>query len=248
MYFQKSLIGLCLAIFLFLACNKDGTSDASSVSTGTGGSLARFTIVGNYLYIADHFSLRPVDISNPHSPVAKPEIPVGFEVETIFPYQDKLFIGSTQGMFVYSLLNPEAPSKLGGVVHIRSCDPVVANDSVAYSTLQGGTRCGPAESGLYIYNVKNVTNPVLMKLLPLTTPFGLGLKDSVVFVCRGANGISAVKIKDPSNPVVMYTKTDGNYMDVIPYQDMLICYVKTGIIIYDASNPANIVKVGTVNY
>ena len=249
MNFQNTLIASCLAICLFTGCNKDSSSaDANSASTGTGGSLARFTIAGNYLYLADYSSLKVFDISNPQAPVTKPEVPVGFNVETIFPYKDKLFIGSTQGMFIYSLANPAAPTKLGSVLHIRSCDPVVANDSVSYSTLQGGSRCGPAKSGLYVYNIKNITTPVLLKLLPLTTPFGLGLKDSVVFVCRGAAGLSAVKVKDPANPAVMYTKTDANYMDVIPYDNMLICYVTTGIVIYDASNPGNIVKVGTVNY
>ena len=252
MNFQKLIVGFCIAIFVFSACSKEsaGTADANSsgTGTGTGGSLARFTISGNYLYLADYSSLKVFDISNPGAPVQKPVVPIGFQVETIFPYKDKLFIGSTQGMFIYSLTDPAAPSKLGSVLHIRSCDPVVANDTASYSTLQGGTACGPAESGLYIYNIKNITTPVLTKLLPLTTPFGLGLKDSVVFVCRGANGLSAINVKKPLNPVVMYTKTDGTYMDVIPIDNLLICYVTTGIMIYDATNPANIVKVGSVNY
>ena len=249
MYFQKTFIAFCLAIFLFTACDKETNSvaDASS-APGTGGSLARFTISGNYLYLADYSSLKVFDISNPNSPVEKPPIPMGFVLETIFPYKDKLFIGSTQGMFIYSLANPAAPVKLGSVIHLRSCDPVIANDSVSYSTLQGGSPCGPAESGLYIYDIKNITTPVLKKLLPLSTPYGLGLKDSVVFVCRGSTGLTAIKVKDPANPIILYTKNDGTYIDVIPYDNMLICYVQTGIIIYDASDAGSIVKVGTVNY
>src|SRR5258705_13391206 len=184
MYFQKLLIGFCLAMFLFTACNKESASSApDAASTGTGGSLARFTISGNYLYLADYAWLKVFDISNPGNPVERPEVPVGFAVETIFPYKDKLFIGSKQGMFVYSLTDPGAPSKLGSVLHIRSCDPVVANDSISFSTLQGGSRCGPAESGLYVYAIRNITTPVLKKLLPLSTPYGLGLQGSVVVIC-----------------------------------------------------------------
>ena len=37
-------------------------------------------------------------------------------------------------------------------------------------------------------------------------------------------------------------------MDVIPYGNLLICYVSTGILIYDASDLKNIVKLGAVNY
>jgi hypothetical protein len=248
MHFQKLIIGFCAAIFFFTACNKDNASTADASSTGTGGSLARFTISGDYLYLADYSTLKVFDISNPDAPVTKPEVPVGMGVETIFPYKDKLFIGSTQGMYIYSLANPAAPVKLGSVLHIRSCDPVVANDSVSYTTLRGGTACGPAESGLYIYDIKNITAPVLTKMFPLTTPYGLGLADSVVFVCRGSVGLSAINVKNPANPVVMYTKNDGNYMDVIYYDNMLICYVQTGIIIYDATDLKNITKIGTVNY
>ena len=35
----------------------------------------------------------------------------------------------------------------------------------------------------------------------------------------------------PGNPVTMYTKSDGYYMDVIYCDNMLICYVATGIVI-----------------
>jgi hypothetical protein len=248
MKFQSLIISICVSLFIIAACNKESASDASANSTGTGGSLARFTIAGNYLYLADHSSIKVFDISNPAAPVEHPPVPVAFNVETIFPYKDKLFIGSTTGMFIYSITNPAAPSKLGSAQHMRSCDPVVANDSVSFSTLQGGSACGPAESGLYIYDIKNITTPVLKKLLPLCTPYGLGLKDSVLFVCRGPNGLTAIKVKDPFKPAVMYTKTDGNYMDVIPYDNLLICYVKTGLIVYDATDPKNIVKVGLMNY
>ena len=248
MYFPKLLPGFCLAIFFFTACNKDSGSAADASSTGTGGSLARFTISGNYLYLADFMALKVFDISNPNAPVEKQQVAVGMGVETIFPYKDKLFIGSTQGMYVYSLANPAVPVKLGSVLHIRSCDPVVANDSISYTTLQGNTFCGPAESGLYIYDIKNITSPSLKKLFPLSTPFGLGLVDSVVFVCRGDNGLTAVNVTNPGNPAVMYTKNDGYYMDAIPYDNMLICYVKTGIVIYDASDLRNIVRIGAVNY
>jgi hypothetical protein len=71
--------------------------------------------------------------------------------------------------------------------------------------------------------------------------------DSVAFVCRGNDGLSAVNIKNPSDPKIMYTKNDGYYMDVIPYDNMLICYVSTGILIYDISNLQNISKIGEVN-
>jgi hypothetical protein len=248
MRFRNIVSLFCVAIFFLVACDKQSlTADVSSGS-GKGGSLARFTISENFLYLIDYYSLRVFDISNPSNPVEKNSVPLGFGVETIFPYKDKLFIGATQGMYIYSIADPAKPVSLGSVIHLRSCDPVVANDSISYTTLQGTVRCGPAESGLYIYDIKTITAPTLEKLLPLSTPYGLGLVDSVVFVCRGDNGLSAINVKHPSDPKIIYTKKDGFYMDVIPYDRLLICYVNTGILIYDATNLKNILKLGAVNY
>jgi hypothetical protein len=248
MRFRKVIGLFYAAIVLLPACNKESTTADASAGTGKGGSLARFTISGNFLYLADYSMLRVFDISNPVNTAEKNSVPLSFGVETIFPYKDKLFIGATQGMYVFSIADPAKPVSLGSIMHLRSCDPVVANDTISYTTLQGTPRCGPAESGLYIYDIKTVTTPVLKKLLPLSTPYGLGLVDSVLFVCRGDNGLSAINVKDAADPKIMYTKKDGFYLDVIPYDSLLICYISAGILVYDASNTKNILKLGTVNY
>ena len=233
---------------LSLACTKDSGRSADSSGTGTGGSLARFTIAANHLYLADNYTLEVYDLADAANPVKKSSVNVGFGVETIYPYLDKLFIGSRDGMFIFSIADPSNPVKLGEARHVRSCDPVVANDEIAYVTLQGGSPCGPAKDGLYIYDIKNISAPVQKSLLEISTPLGLGLKDSVVFVCRGSAGLSLVNVKNPSSPQLMYTIDDSNFKDVIPFDNLLICYVNTGLRIYDISNLNKIVKVGTVNY
>ena len=247
----KILFGAGLFLLLIaVSCTKDGGKSAldSSSGTGTGGSLARFTIAANHLYLADYNTIEVYDLADAANPIKKTSVNVGFGVETIYPYMDKLFIGSRDGMFIYSIANPSTPVKLGEARHVRSCDPVVANDTVAYVTLQGGSPCGPALDGLYVYDIKNITSPVQKSLFPISTPIGLGLKDSVVFVCRGGSGLSLVNVKNPSAPKLMYTVENGNFKDVIPYDDLLICYVSPGLQIYDISNLDQIVKVGTVNY
>ena len=243
----RRIVHVSLIVILFFSCTKDsGTTDSSPA--GTGGSLARFTIAANHLYLVDYSNLKVFDLANPSKPVEQPDVYIGFNIETIFPYKDKLFIGSRNGMFIYSIADPSNPLKLGTAQHVRSCDPVIANDSVSYSTLKGNSSCGPVESGLYIYDIKNISSPVLKKILPLGSPSGLGLKDSVVFICRENEGLTAVNVKDPADPKIMYTVTDGNYHDVIPYDNLLICYVSAGILIYDISNLKQIQKIGVVNY
>ena len=88
---------------------------------GQGGSMARFTIVGDCLYTVDHTTLKVVDISNPAHPGAMPfkDVELGFDIETIFYYDDMLFIGSRSAMHIYDISRPHYPSELSVTRHFR---------------------------------------------------------------------------------------------------------------------------------
>lgn len=247
MRFKNRLLFFLFATVL-AACSKETASSDGAGAVGKGGSLARFTVVGNYLYLADYSTLEVYDITTPAAAVKVRSVPIGFGVETLFPYGDKLFIGAQEGMYIYSLAAPDNPQKLGEARHVRTCDPVVANDTTAYVTLRGSGICGAATDGLYTYDIKTITTPVQKSLLPLSTPYGLGLQDTVVFVCRSTEGLTAVSVKNAAAPRAMYTLKDGDYRDVIPYGDVLICYVRTGIILYDMKNLDSLVQLGSFKY
>ena len=244
----KSILFICLSLVLF-SCSKESQSgDATSgAGSGKGGSLARFTIVGNNLFVVDHYTLKTYDISNPAAMTLKYSTNVGFGVETIYPYKDKLFIGSRDGMFIYSTFADAAPQLLGTARHTRSCDPVVANDKNAFVTLRGGQPCGPAEDGLYIYNIENLLSPQLIKMSALPTPHGLGLQDSILYVCQKNNGLSVFNIDNPANPVLRKTIGNKIFEDVICYDNILVAYVSTGIALYDITAAANPVEITTIN-
>ena len=243
------IILLIFSIFLFTSCTKEsGTSaDAAATSTGKGGSLARFTIVGNSLYLADDYSLKIFNISDAKNAVLSNTVILRFGVETIFPFKDKLFIGSRDGMYIYSIADPKLPVLLGEARHTRSCDPVVANDTTAFVTLRGNQPCGPAEDGLYIYNIKNLLTPELINKQIISTPHGLGLQDSVLYVCQKNNGMSIYNVSNPANPILRKKLTDRIFEDVICYGDILICYISTGLALYDISTPTNPVQLSLVN-
>ncbi len=219
-------------------CTKEGAADASKAS-GAGGSTARFTIIGNYLYVVDNTKLKAFDISNPSAaPVLKSTTSVGINIETIFPYQDKLFIGSSFSMHIFSITNPENPVKLAQADYIvrMSCDPVVAKDSTAYATLNSSGPCGGGMSQLVVYNIKDITRPQLMTNLPLNGPYGLGISDNALYVCDGQTGLKVFNINYTYNPQLLRTITGDTFYDVIPYGNTLICQVSNGIVLYDISN------------
>ncbi|MCP9749624.1 LVIVD repeat-containing protein [Ferruginibacter sp. HRS2-29] len=242
------LLIVCAALF-FTSCEKAGDAAATgnSNTAGKGGSLARFTIVGDYLYAVDNVMLHVYDIHDPATTSIVNSVPLGFGVETIYPYKDKLFIGSRDGMYIYSITTPSSPVLLGEAKHTRSCDPVVANDSVAFVSLMGNQPCGPAEDGIYTYNIKNILTPVQIHLNKIPTPNGIGLQDSILYVCQKTNGMSIYNVKNPAAPVLRNKITGKTFEDVICYDNILVCYISTGLALYDVSVPSAPVELSLVN-
>lgn len=232
---KTALFFLLTATLIILSCEKSDTAAANASATGKGGSLAKFTIIGNYVYAVSSHYLYTVDISNPSNPVKSRQSALNFDMETIYPYKNRLFIGSRTGLYIYSIDTPAVPRLIGEAKHGRSCDPVVANDSVSYSTLKGNTYCGPATSGLYVYDVKNLNEPVLKKTITMNDPIGLGMADSALYVCY-SDGLKIYSIKNAYEPSERTVISGTGFTDVIPYDNVLICWVNGGIGLYDISN------------
>jgi hypothetical protein len=244
---KKTLFAVILICILFFQCEKDSSSSFSATSaaiqtTGQGGSLARFAITGNYLYSVDEQQLKVLDITNPAEPTLKQTVDVGFSIETIFPFKDKLFIGSTSQVYIYSIADPANPKKLGTAISpqvLRRCDPVVAKDSVAFATLRTNGPCGGTQSILAIYDVKDVTNPIQKGTYNVTEPYGLGYSNDVLYVCDKYAGLIVLDISKPYSPTLIKSIKDGTYIDVIPYQNTLICWGTNGVTLYDITNNRN---------
>lgn len=247
-YAYRNLAILIIVIgAIVFGCTKDAGTASQSSDIGKGGSLARFTIVGNYLYAVDNHFLYAYNISDPASPVKTGTSAIGFDIETIYSFKNRLFLGTRLGLYIYSIDTPSVPSKISEARHARACDPVVANDSVAFVTLKGNTACGPAEDGLYIHDVKNLFAPVLKKMVAMSTPEGLGLADSALYICCGNNGLRVYNVAQPYKPVERKLLKDGVYRDVIADNKLLVCLVTTGILLYDISNPFNPVLINKLS-
>lgn len=235
-------------LLLSLSCSK---GDAGLSNNSAGGSTARMTIVGNYLYIVSNYALNTYDISSPQSTVLLSEVPIGWgDIETIFPYRDKLFIGSQSGMYVFDNSDPKKPKLQGAAQHFRACDPVVADDDYAYVTLRNtNISCGGTTvNRLEIYDIRgnNVLSPKITGTLDMPEPYGLGYSGNTLYVCMGDKGLNVVNVTDKSKPVSIKIITGENFVDVIPYNNLLIAYVVGGIVLYDISNPVNPLKLSTI--
>ena len=225
-----------ILFFIFIISSCDMSSDLSiggnisgdvqfnseSSSTGIGGSMARFTIKGEYLYTVDSDNLKTFDIKERKNPEIKSEVSLGWGVETIFPYGENLFIGAQSGMHIYSLENKEEPLWLSTYEHLTSCDPVVVQDDFAFVTLRGGTECFGFNNQLDIVDVSNLKDPKLFKTYDMINPHGLGIDGNCLFISEGDYGLKMFDITNLEDIKLTKHFEDLSSLDVIPYQGILM--------------------------
>ncbi|GAB5476294.1 MAG: hypothetical protein Mars2KO_43930 [Maribacter sp.] len=200
----------------------DMVATAESGNTGQGGSLARFKIVGDFLYAVDSHNINVFEISDLQNPLDLEDVYAGFDIETIFSRGEHLFLGSMRGMYIYDISSPDKPQFVSEFQHGTACDPVVVDGDYAYVTLRGGNGCGATESGLFIVDISNISSPELKISYPMDGPYGLGIKGEKLFVCDGTSGLKVYDKTDVENLVALDHFKDITTFDVIPLEETLL--------------------------
>lgn len=222
--------------------SKTAIAPGSGSGSGAGGSLARFSVSGNQLYMLDGSDIQTVDVTLANTPVVGDRRYVSWDIETIFPHKSNLFIGSASGMYIMDIANPQTPSLVGQYQHVTSCDPVVADDNYAYVTLRSGTTCQGFTNQLEVIDISNPASPFLVQTYPMTNPHGLGIDNTTLFICDGADGLKAFDASDVNaiagNQLAHYK--DISAYDVIPFNNVLMMIGDDGIFQYDYADPTNI--------
>ena len=227
-------------------------NNSSSTVTGISGSMARFTIVNNYLYTVGRASLSSFNITDAANPVYENVINPGWNIETIYPLKDKLFIGSQTGMFIYSITNPSAPSFLSNFSHACFDDPVIANDQYAFVTLRAATgisECwgaAPQRNEMDIVDISNILQPSLIKVYDMEEPKGLSLDGDHLFLCDGKGGLKVYDVSDVMHIRLIEVFSNINPFDVIAYNGVAIVVAEEGISQYDYTDISNIKKISTI--
>jgi len=197
-------------------------SAGAESTTGTGGSLARFQIVDNYLYTVGNYEMAIFNIQNLAEPVLSNTQYAGWNIETMFQAEGYLYLGSTNGMYIYNLVNPSSPEFVSDFKHWEGCDPVVVDGDYAYLTLRGGNLCGQLESVLEVIDISDKTNPTLAARYNLENPYGLGIKNDMLYVCDGTAGLKLFERETSEDLRLVNSLKDIQAKDVIPLEKSLI--------------------------
>ncbi len=222
-------IGLFLLLNWLLGCSEN--SGDSSNTTGQGGSLTRFAISSNYLYIATNSKIAVYDITeNKFNHLT--DVVVGFGLETIFVRAPYLYLGARDAMYIYSIANPASPQFVFRYSHIVSCDPVVVQGNRAYVTLRNSeTVCNRGVNTLEIIDITNPNNPKLITQHAMTSPGGLAIDGTCLFVCEGAQGLKMFDVSN-DNVTLLTELTDVHAYDVIAQAGRLTLTGEDGVFQY----------------
>ena len=215
-----------------------GSSNSSK--TGKNGSMSRFGLYQDYLYTVINNYMSIFNLSGETPVKAIENEYIGRNVETIFSYEDKMFMGTPSGLLIYSVEDPLKPTYCSEIWHVYGCDPVVVENDLAYVTIHSGNFCGQSNNELFIIDVSDVYHPNQLVSYTMKSPKGLGIDNETLFLCD--DGLKAYKLGDPqtlmSNLLVHYQGMDG--YDVIPFNNVLMMIADKGLYQYDYSNLDNI--------
>jgi len=225
------------------------STSAESASFGIGGSMARFGLNESYLYTVDKEKFHIFNVGNNQKIVLENEKKAGLDIETMFIHDGHMFLGTMNGMLVFTLSDPNDPNQINSYSHVRSCDPVVVQNHIAYVTLRSGSECGGTVSRLDILSLSSdYKKSTLMYSFNMREPYGLGIDDETLFVCDGKDGLLVYEASDlatiPQMKIAQFPEIDA--FDVIPFQDYLFMIGDDGFYQYDYSDLQNIKQVSFI--
>ena len=217
---------------------------------GISGSITKITMINNYVYVMEGNHLIPIDVSNPFEPKSSEKIRIWRTVETLFAYQNHIFMGTTTGMLIYETSSPNNPTEVSVINHLTACDPVVVQGNYAYVTIRSGNTCAGVLNQLDVVDVSDFNNPILKASFQFINPHGLGIDGDKLFICDGTAGL---KVLDATNPLTcgnQLIKTFDNIQatDVIPHNNIAIVIGDDGIYQYDYSDIQNLNLLSVINF
>ncbi len=226
----------------------NAVSGATGATYGVGGSMARFGLYKDFLYVVNQSNLLTFKLNSNSQVTLLNTNYVNWNAETIFITDNHLFLGTQNGMIVMTLEVPEKPIQIGNFAHMTSCDPVVIKGDLAFITLKGGSTCrGGTLNQLDVVQMSNSYSKfTLLKSYPMFGPQGLGIDDDLLFLCDGDAGLKIYNAADPLSITQIAIFPSINAYDVIPMNDYLFMIGEKGFTLYDYSNIQNIKQIGFI--
>jgi hypothetical protein len=193
------------------------------------GTLNKITVHQDYVYVIGHDRIYTF-MDSPTTLVSQSTVMVGMNLETIYPQNNNLFIGTRFSMIVMGLSNPAMPNYISEYFHPTSCDPVYPYGNVAYLTLRTSdfSGCSGDENSLTVLDISTVSNPIKIDEITMISPYGMTLIDNHLFVGEGSNGLSIFDATTPDALVPVSYQSEVKAYDIIKHPTLADVILTTG--------------------
>ncbi len=213
-------------IYLDYAKNIIPKSALPSSFAGSGskvsGTANRVTYAKDHVYVIGNTSMYVIaDSDQGLSKVSLSDnfSRIGEGMETIFPYENNLFVGSRSAVNIFNISDPQHPVEAYEFEHATACDPVLPADGVAYVTLRTAdfSACPGNTNSLLVLDTRNTNDVKEEKEITMTSPYGMTLKGNELYVGEGDNGLKIFDVSNKYKPELIKTINDVKAFDVIPH-------------------------------
>ena len=244
-----------------LAMMVSSCSDGDSLSEGLGGgevlsgSYANMLTLGDFLYVLGNGQLKTLSLSDPAMPELLDSKEIGFSIESLFISGENIFVGSPDGMFIYTIGSDGIPAFRSETSYdnflLFTCfrDPITANEEYAYVTLDNDASIDDCfmpslEDQMRIFRLEDLESPTLINTIPMDNPKGIAMDGDHLFVCEKVNGITAFNLSNPELPQEIYKSENFSAYDLIPASGLLMVVGQDTLHQFDYTDINNITKIG----
>lgn len=261
---MKYLITLGAFLLLMASCTstEENTTDIDGTTfpdvNALSGSYANLIAVGDFLYVIGETDLITYEQNEDKSLNEIDRQVLGLDLESLYYRSGVLFVGSSQRMYILSLTTDFIPvlqsrtqySDLSGA--LDHCDPIVADQEVAYVSLSSSLQtnddgCGVSEVNIVrAYDITDLNAPTEISEVTMESPKGLALDGDLLFVCESQNGLKVLDVSDPRNPTELYHFPDFETRDAVATGTSVLIVGPNNLYEYDYSDSQDIHQIWSV--
>ena len=253
---MKNHILLILIAITIGSCSQDPVGPSlNSSGEVLSGSYANMLTLGDFLYVLGNGALKTLSISDPSNPVQIDSKAIDFSIESLFISGINIFVGSPEGMFIYTIGDDGIPAFRSQTDYdsfdLFSCfqDPITANENYAYVTLDNDAAVFECfrpdlDDQMRVFDLENLENPVLVSSIPMFDPKGIALDEDLLFVCEKFNGLSVFELSNPILPELIFKSPPFEAYDLIPANDLLMVVGGDTLHQFNYTDRENIFKIG----
>ena len=102
---KVNVLFFALCFTALISCNSEfaGVGTGVENATTTEGSYANMIVVDDFMYVVNKHKLQTFSVKEQANPQLLNEREIDFNIESLLHYKGSLFIGSPEGMFIFTL-------------------------------------------------------------------------------------------------------------------------------------------------